>query len=279
MPEPDLYRNRDFVPDFDRVMEETVARSHAFAAQAQIRRDVPYGPSPRQRMDILLPPDLLPGAPVHMFVHGGYWRAGTKEAHTLVAAPVLAAGGIAAIASYELMPATRLDAIVAQVRAAAVFLQGTAAALGGDPARFTASGHSAGAHLVSLLGAVAPGDSAAPVLPDLKAMLLVSGIYDLSDIPGSFLRDEAAMTRAEAAAWSPCEARHHPGPKRIVTRGALETAPFHDQALRLHKTLQQAGAVSELREEADRNHLTIVLDLADPKTALGQCLSALVSDS
>ena len=276
---PDLYRNRDFIPDFDALMEETAARSKAFAAEQAIMYDIPYGPSPRQQMNIVLPDNAPPGAPLHMFVHGGYWRAGSKDVHTLVAAPVLAAGGVAAIVTYDLMPGTRLDKIVWQVRSAARLLQARAADYGADPKRFTASGHSAGAHLVSLLAAKAPGDKSGPLLPDLKAMLLVSGIYDLSGIPDSFLRHEAEMTHAEADAWSPLDARHLPGPRRVITRGAGETAPFHDQAMALHQLLEKSGAQSELRVEPDRNHLNVVFDLGDPDSDLGRCLTEMVANS
>lgn len=158
MPEIDLYRNRDFIPEFDAIMAETEARSREMAARAILQRDVCYGPRPRQKFDLIFPPGTPVDAPLHMFVHGGYWRAGSKDAHTLVAAPVLAAGGIAAIVGYSLMPETRLNAIVGEVRAAARHLRAIAPRIGADPARFSASGHSAGAHLATLLAAEAPGD-------------------------------------------------------------------------------------------------------------------------
>ena len=40
MPESDLYRNRDFIPDFDAVMAETEARSRAFAETLRVERDI-----------------------------------------------------------------------------------------------------------------------------------------------------------------------------------------------------------------------------------------------
>ena len=89
----DLYRNRDFIPDFDEIVTETAARSREFAKRVEIQPNVPYGPGPRERMDIILPPRMAKGAPLHVFIHGGYWRSGSKEDHWLVAAPVLAVGG------------------------------------------------------------------------------------------------------------------------------------------------------------------------------------------
>lgn len=273
----DPYRNRDFIPDFDAIMAETEARSRAFASRSSMTRDVRYGPTPRQRLDLVFPPVPDAAAPLHMFIHGGYWRAGSKDAHTLVAAPVVAAGGIAAIVGYDLMPDTRLAEIVAQVRASARHLVEIAPVIGAGPAHFTASGHSAGAHLASLLAAQAPGDAGPPDMPGLRAMLLVSGIYDLSGIPHSFLKDEAKMREDEARDWSPLQARHLPGTRRVITRGEAETAPFHHQATALSALLDQYGQVTELRTEPGANHLTIVLDLADPGSSLGKCLYDMVA--
>lgn len=273
----DPYRNRDFIPDFDAIAAETAARSRALAARVEMRADLAYGPSVRERMDILFPPRRAGGAPLHMFIHGGYWRSGSKADHHLVAAPVLAVGGIAAIVTYNLMPGTRLGRIVAEVRAAARHLQALAPELGADPARFTVSGHSAGAHLASYLAARGPEEATPPALPALRGLLMVSGLYDLSGIPGSFLKDEARMTPAEAAAWSPLTATPLPGPRRILTRGACETAPFHDQARRYADMLSAARMPCTLREEPGLNHLDIVLALADPASGLGGILSDLAA--
>lgn len=279
MAERDLYRNRDFIPDFDAIMAETEARSRAFAATARVERNVGYGPTPRQSFDLVFPPDMAPGAPLHLFIHGGYWRAGSKEAHTFVAAPVVAAGGIAALVGYDLMPGTRLADIVEQVRSAARHLVNRAPEIGADPARFTVSGHSAGAHLASLLASEAPGDAGLPYLPALRGIVLVSGIYDLSGIPGSFLKNEARMNEEEAKAWSPLLGRHLSGPQRIITRGEEETAPFQDQAVALNALLEHRGQATELRIEPERNHLSIVFDLADPGKPLGKRLHDLVRSS
>ncbi|MGY6706246.1 alpha/beta hydrolase [Roseinatronobacter sp.] len=274
--EQDHYRNRDFIPDFDAIMAETAARSRELATRAELRADLAYGSSPRERMDILLPTRPTKGAPVHLFIHGGYWRAGSKEDHRLVAAPVLAAGGIAAIATYDLMPGTRLAAIVGQARMAARHLVQLAPELGGDPRRLTVSGHSAGAHLASYLAAQGPEDAVVPDLPHIRGMLLVSGIFDLSGIPTSFLKDEAMMRPDEAEAWSPLTANHATGPHRIVTRGELETAPFQEQATKLVARLDLTAPGAELRCEAGCNHLNVVLALADTNCSLGQRLMELV---
>jgi arylformamidase len=281
-PEADPYRIRSFVPDFDAIAAEIAARSKALAARSLIWSGSAYGEGNRERMDILLPRNLRPGAPIHMFVHGGYWRSGDKADYTCVAAPVLAAGGIAAIVEYDLMPGTRLGTLVGQVRRAACWLAAQAPGLGADPARLTVSGHSAGAHLASFLAANGQSDPwlpNPPVIPPVAGLLLLSGIYDLSGIPDSFLKEEARMTKAEAATWSPLTARQHVGPQRVIALGAEETEPFHTQAGRLHRLYRGLGVKTEQMVRPGLNHMNVVLDLADPNQPLGQALANLVQSA
>jgi arylformamidase len=268
----DPYAIRDVVPEFDAVAAELAARGAATLARPSTR--IAYGPGARETVDVVFPDRPAAGAPLHLFVHGGYWRSGTVAAYACAVDPVLAAGGVAALAEYDLMPGVRLAAIVAQVRRAAAALRAAAPGLGADPARFTASGHSAGAHLAALLAAAAPGEAAPPAL-GLAGLLLVSGIYDLAPIPGSFLKAETGMTADEAAAWSPLAARHDAAPRRVVTRGAAETAPFHDDAVRLAAGLDPAR--TELRSETGRDHMTVVLALSDVADPLGRRLADLVA--
>lgn len=274
----DLYRIRDFVPEFEAIAAETAQRSRALASRATMRRDIAYGDTPRAVLDLIFPDNPAPGAPLHMFIHGGYWRSGEKADHTCVAEPVLAAGGIAAIVEYDLMPGTRLGAIVTQIRQAARWLADNAAGFGADPARLTASGHSAGGHLASLLAATAPGEAPVHLLP-MRGLMMVSGIYDLSEIPGSFLRHENRMTTDEARDYSPLSATHHPVPVRIIALGQEETAPFHQQAQALHERLTGTNHASELLIEPGLNHMNVVLALSDIHHPLGDRLRALVAGS
>ena len=271
----DPYRIRDFVPDFDAISAEFASRSRSLAARATLRADVPYGPGARETLDLILPDRPSRDAPVHMFVHGGYWRSGEKANYRFVAEPVMKAGGIAAIVEYDLMPGARLATLVGQIRRAALWLQENASGLGADPKRFTVSGHSAGAHLASFLAAKGPQESQ-PLLPDVAGLLLVSGIYDLSEIPGSFLKDEVGMTNAEAASWSPLASEQRPGPQRILVVGSEETRPFHEQGARLRDLLEAQGLNVDMRTEAALNHMNIVLHLADAGCPLGRCLADLV---
>lgn len=275
----DLYRIRDFVPDFDAIANEFAERSREFSARNKVLADIRYGLRHREVLDIILPERIEKGAPIHVFVHGGYWRSGEKENYRFVATPVLAVGGIAVIVEYDLMPDQRLDTLVDQVRRSVCWIEKHAGDFGADPSRLTVSGHSAGAHLASFLAATSPAESTAPILPAIKGLLLVSGIYDLTGIPDSFLRDEAKMTRMEAENWSPLASNQLPCPQRIITFGTEETRPFHEQASALATRLSAQNNTPELLPVTGLNHMNIVLDLANSAGNLGSRLADLVSSS
>ncbi len=53
------------------------------AERCDLRADVAYGPGPRETLDLIFPDRVAPDAPLHMFVHGGYWRSGEKANYRL----------------------------------------------------------------------------------------------------------------------------------------------------------------------------------------------------
>jgi arylformamidase len=251
----DPFRIRAHVPDFEAIAADYTRLSDAARAQWRSQCDVVYGDGPDERLDLFFPEQLDGPAPIHIFIHGGYWRANYKEDYAFIAAPVIAADGIAVIVDYSLMPKARMATLVDQVRRAAAWVADHAAEFGGDPLRISASGQSAGAHLAFYLGAKGAGEAAFPTAP-VAATLLVSGVYDLAPIAESFLQAEIALTQEEIAAWSPIDATAKPGVAMRIVVGADETAPFHTQAAAL---AERNGLTVETLPGI--NHMTIAREL------------------
>lgn len=266
----DPFRTRFHVPDFDLIVADYVAASAKLRAEVASQIDIPYGVGPDERLDLFFPPARKEPAPVHLFIHGGYWRANRKEEYAFLAAPVIEAGAIAAIVEYAHMPRQRLGHLVDQVRRAAGWLVAHASEFGGDASRVSASGHSAGAHLAFYLVARGPHE---PAFPDLaiRDVFLASGLYDLAPLRRSFLQEEIGLTEEEAARWSPLAAEIRPGARLRLAVGALETAPFHQQARDL-----AAARHSPLVTLAGLNHMTIVREMGRPGTEAASALQALV---
>jgi len=259
----DLFRTRDHVPDFDGYIASYKERSAHTRARLPCKLDVPYGNGADERLDLFFPAGRLNGAPVHLFVHGGYWRMFEKGDFSFVADTVTASGAIAAVIDYSLMPSARMETIVRQVYLAFHWLTINAERFGGDGARVSVSGHSAGAHLCALLL-----KDAHPIQP--LSSLLISGIYDLAPLRHSFLQPELALTDREVQLFSPLRLPIRPQGRVVLAVGSRETEPFHVQA-------RQLGSSINVRVTPipDGDHMKVALDLGDPESVPGKALAAI----
>ncbi len=112
--------------------------------------------SPKFGNDVQSPGTLANGgrhhaaAPTVIWVHGGAWRAGSKDD-----VPVLRwleRGFAIASVEYRLSPEARFPAQIHDIKAAIRYLRARASELKLDPNRFIVAGSSAGGHLAALVG-------------------------------------------------------------------------------------------------------------------------------
>ncbi|TJW31095.1 MAG: alpha/beta hydrolase, partial [Mesorhizobium sp.] len=156
------------------------------------------------------------------------------------------------IVDYALMPKVRMATIVEQVCRAKQWLLDNIHDWGGDPANLTVSGHSAGAHLSTFLF------NSEHTPSNVRAALLLGGLYDLKPLQNSFLANEIGITDAEVAMLTPLAYRHDPQTKATVLVGANETPPFHQQADRFKEHLLQQGSPVTSLVLTNRNHMDSV---------------------
>lgn len=164
---------------------ESVGATASLPAGMRVMRDIAYGNDPLQRFDVYLPEQVKAGAPVIFMVHGGGWRTGDKGMANVVENKVarwVPRGFIFISANYRLLPGTKPIEQARDVAHALAAAQQKAASWGGDAGKFIVMGHSAGAHLVALLG-VSPGMAAAAgARPWLGTIPLDSAALDVVQI-------------------------------------------------------------------------------------------------
>ena len=134
---------------------QPAAGAPALPAGARALRDVAYGDDPRQRFDVYLPAQPK-RAPIILFVHGGGWANGNKDNPGVVenkAAYWLPKGYILVSTNYRLRPDTAPLDQARDVARALAAVQKRAPEWNGDASRVLLMGHSAGAHLIALVGA------------------------------------------------------------------------------------------------------------------------------
>ncbi|MEP9386288.1 alpha/beta hydrolase [Mesorhizobium sp. KR9-304] len=270
----DLFRTRDHVPDFDDKVLEYKRLSAETRNELQVIADVTYGPAPGQRLDVFVPSSASSakraGLPVHIFIHGGYWRMFSKDDFSYVARTIVGAGAIAVVLDHDLMPSVRLADVVRQVRDAKTWVLENIHFYGGDASRLTVSGHSAGAHLATFLFTE---DEEVPP----RAALLLGGVYNIRPLRQSFLQPLIQLTDDEVSQFSPIDKHFQPRVETVILYGERETAPFHAQAGGLAWQIKQAGCDVSLSALTDADHMSSVLDLGFPDREAGARLSSLIA--
>ena len=117
-------------------------------------RNVAYGPDPAQRFDLYLPANPS-RAPVVFYVHGGGWANGDKTNPGLAdkLAHWLPKGYAVVSSNYRMLPEAMPLEQARDIALAVAPVQRRAGEWQLDRTRVMLMGHSAGAHLVALLGA------------------------------------------------------------------------------------------------------------------------------
>jgi len=264
------YNNRAKVTDAAQWLARYPRQSAQARAELPARLDVAYGSHPGERLDLFLPPE--PGrAPIHVFIHGGYWHRLDKSDFSFVALGLRPAGAAVAVINYALVPIVDMDELVRQCRASIAWLHRHAASFGGDPDRISVSGHSAGGHLVAMLLATDWPAFGAP--PDVvKAGCGISGLYDLEPIRLSYLNEVLQLTPAAARRNSPS----HLAPPRqaplLLAVGGLEGPEYDRQTDALAAAWRAQGVPCDVGRLAGHHHFSIVGELDDPKSELSRAL-------
>ena len=90
--------------------------------------------------------------PAVVCIHGGGFRAGTRDGYNALCAQLAERGYVAVTVSYRLAPKYQFPAAVHDVKAAVRWLRANAEKYGIDPDRIGTTGGSAGGHLAQFLG-------------------------------------------------------------------------------------------------------------------------------
>jgi arylformamidase len=255
-----LYDAGKAVADSARHMAGWTSRSADARARLRHVADLAYGPTAAEYLDLFPGPK---GGPVHVFVHGGYWRRFSAKDFSFVAEPLVAQGFSVVVPNYALCPAVGVGEIVRQVRAALRWTVLNGAAHGGDVERLTVSGHSAGGHLVGM--ALATDWSLwrdMPAMP-VRGALALSGLYDLAPFASSWLQPVLQLDHHQVQRLSPVRQVRPGGPPLLLAAGERESEAFHTQAAHYASAWAEQGNPVERVTCRDRDHFTILEDLPE----------------
>lgn len=187
-----------------------------------------YGTDPLQKLDFWKAERT--GAPLVIFVHGGGWKRGDKRNAT-GAAKVSHwhdQGYAVASINFRLVPANTVEQQAQDVADAVAWLRTHAADLGVDPTRIVLAGHSAGAHLVALVGTDPRYlEKAGLRLSDVRGVIPIDGAA--YDVPAQMKEGGSVMQDTYVQAFGTDPAR-----QRALSPTLNATAPNAPAFLLLH---------------------------------------------
>ena len=186
----DSYNNTKAVPESPAMFNAWIERSKAFRAAHSQYLDISYGTLEREKIDYY---SAGPNTPVVIFIHGGFWQARSKNDFAFLAENYLKEGISVAMVGYPLAPQANMDQIVASSEKAVKFISQHLSEWGGNPKNVVLSGWSSGGHLsVTSINGM-----------KVKAVVPISGIFELEPLTGSFLNKNLQMDVAIAKRNSP----------------------------------------------------------------------------
>ncbi len=251
-------------------LAERIAQRSAERNGIEIIRNQAYGPLKAQRMDIYRPKGAK-HAPIIVMVHGGGWRVGDKAMRSVVTQKVahwVGAGALFVSINYRLVPDANPVEQAGDLARAVAALQRTAADYGGDANRMVLMGHSAGAHLVSLLGASVGLQRVAGVRPWMATVSLDSAAYDVVAIMrDKHLRLYDDAFGADEAFWRSASPLHQlttAGPPQLGVCSSTRADDPCDDARNYRKKTKSVDMVFDVLPIA-KTHREINTDLGkDP---------------
>jgi acetyl esterase len=138
-------------------------------------RTIPLGERRAAGARIYWPPDTRDTPAVIMYFHGGGWVIGDLESHDPACRNLcLLTGSIVVSLDYERAPRNAFPSQVEDAYAAARWVAGNAAELGGDPGRIAVAGDSSGGNLAAVVTLMARDRGG----PEIKYQLLIYPVTD-----------------------------------------------------------------------------------------------------
>ena len=199
--------------------------------------------------------------PVVVCIHGGGFRAGTREGYDRLCVTLAEHGYVAATVTYRLAPAYRFPAAVEDCKASVRWLRAHAADYRLDPKRIGVMGGSAGGHLALFLG-VTGGVTAFEGEGDREqssAVNCVVSVYGPSDFTQSYGKSVDAhevlplffggnleTRRREHIVGSPLYWVTPQAPPTLCIHGTDDKYVAHEQAVWMVDRLKAASVEAEL---------------------------------
>ena len=265
------------VKNVDAYLTNSAKRSERIRRKLNCHLDLPYGDTPGQMLDVF--PGSSKNAPVHVFIHGGYWRAAhiNKSVYSHIAGPLIAGGATVVLLDYDLCPQVRITDIVDQIKTAMTWIYKNIQKYNGDRKRIFVSGHSAGGQLTAMMMATDWWQERRLPRDLIKGTVLLSGLFDIEPHRHTDLQQDIRLTAREAKSMSPMYLTPLAKGQCFLAVGENEPDLFHWQSLQYAAQLRKHRIQAEYVSMPGDNHFSITDRLGNTRDPLTQALLSQMS--
>jgi arylformamidase len=270
----DAYDQSKYAPNQPQVVKRYATNSAETRKRIGEPKRLSYGSTPVEGADLFA--TKKPNAPIHVFLHGGAWRAGTAQSYSFPAELFVNAGAHYIAIDFVNVVQTKGDLMpmAKQCRDAIAWLHKNAKSFGGDPDRIYISGHSSGGHLGGVV-MVTDWEKDYGLPKDIvKGAVLVSGMYDLKPVRISARSSYVKFTDEMEHALSAQRHLDKLNAPVIAAHGTFETPEFQRQSRDFADAAKKAGKPVELLVGEGYNHFEIIETLANPYGLVGRAALA-----
>jgi acetyl esterase/lipase len=211
------------------------------------------------KLDIYKRRDTTGPQPTVIYMHGGFWAAGAKEASLMSLVPWMEMGWNVVNVEYRLARVALAPAAVEDCLCALRYINNQAKTYDIDTTRIVVTGESAGGHLALTTGIIPDTagldrECAGAALPKVAAVINWYGITDVYDVIEGPHRANAAMqwfgslpNREDIARRvSPLTYVRSGLPPILTVHGDADTTVPYQHGVRLHEALTKAGVPNQL---------------------------------
>tara|TARA_Y100001970_G_C14250065_1_gene871157 strand:+ start:2847 stop:3755 length:909 start_codon:yes stop_codon:yes gene_type:complete len=253
------------VPNFEMYLEKSKKKAALAKKKLFGKINLRYGNSALQTLDVYYNNNF--NLPIHIFIHGGYWRALDKSFHTHMALPFVKKKICFFNINYGLCPSVKLSEIKNQIIECIVWIHRNAKRFNANSENIILSGHSAGAHLASLMLSV-NWKKYGINKNFLKGVVLISGIYDTEIVVKLNINKEIGLSIKEARNNNPLRKKPKLITPAIISYGGKEPIKWKEQSTNYMNFLNQNGFnCKEISCKKD-NHFSLIDTLASNKSKI-----------
>lgn len=233
-----------------------------------------YGTTPEELLDIYLAGRQ--NAPVLVFIHGGYWRALSKDDSGFMAPTFTRASAMVVALDYALAPVVTLDTIVHQVRTAIAWIRENIGQYGGDPEQLFVCGSSAGGHLTGMLLQRGWHEQYGVPLNVIKGAVPVSGLFDLRPLVATHINEWLRHDLDDAERNSPILDLVDVKCPLIAAYAENDTHEFKRQSISFADRWQKLGNSVQVIEVSNTNHFDVLYEMMNGTSGLSQAILAMM---